>query len=76
MATSLSGNDAISDELHQKTIDHLTGLSTTERVVQLISSVIGAVKDNGEEFFDKLLHSLRECGQEQLADELYHCYSR
>ena len=75
LAASLSGRDAISKPLYQRTIDSHTGLSTTERLVQLVSSVIDAVKVSGGEWFDKLLQSLRECGQERLADELYQCYS-
>ena len=75
LAASLSGRDAISEALYQRTIDRHTGLSTTERLVQLVSSVINAVKVSGGEYFDKLLQSLRECGQERLADELYQCYS-
>ena len=75
LAASLSGRDAISEALYQRTIDSHTGLSTTERLVQLVSSVINAVKVSGGEYFDKLLQSLRECGQERLADELYQCYS-
>ena len=74
LAASLWGNDAISDALYKRTIDRHTGLSTDERLVQLISSVIDAVKVSGGEYFDKLLQSLRECRQERLADELYDQY--
>ena len=74
LAAILWSNDAISDALYKRTIDSHTGLSTTERLVQLISSVIDAVKASGGEYFDKLLQSLRECGQEGLADELYDKY--
>ena len=76
LAASLSGRDAISEALYQRTIDSHTGLSTTDRLVQLVSSVIDAVKVNGGEWFDKLVQSLRECGQERLADELWQCYSK
>ena len=75
-AASLSSRDAIDDALYQRTIDSLTGLSTTERRVQLVNSVINAVRVSGGEHFDKLLQSLRECGQERLADELHQCYSK
>ena len=75
LAVDLFARDAISEALYQRTIDSHTGLSTTERLVQLASSVIDAVKVSGGEWFDKLLQSLRECGQERLADELYQCYS-
>ena len=71
LAASLWGKDTISEALYKRTIDSHTGLSTTERLVQLINSVIDAVKVSGGEYFDKLLQSLRECGQEWLADELY-----
>ena len=74
LAASLSSKDAISDALYKRTIDSLTGISTTERLVQLISSVLNAVKISGGEYFDKLLQSLRECGQERLTDELYDQY--
>ena len=66
LAASLSGRDVISEALYQCTIDSHTGLSTTERLVQLVRSVIDAVKVNGGEWFDKLLQSLRECGQEEV----------
>ena len=73
LAASLWGKDAISEALYKRTIDSHTGLvlSTTERLVQLISSIIDAVKVSGGEYFNKLLQSLRECGQERLGDELY-----
>ena len=70
LAADLWSRDVISDALYKHTIDSHTGLNTTERLVQLISSVIDAVKVSGGEYFDKLLQSLRECGQERLADEL------
>ena len=76
LAASLSGKDAISDALFESTIDSHTGLTTTERKVQLIFSVIKSVKVSGGEYFDKLLQSLRECGQKRLADELYQCYCK
>ena len=37
LAASLSGRDAISKALHQRTIDSHTGLDTTERLVQLVT---------------------------------------
>ena len=76
LAADLWSRDVISEALYQCAIDRHTGLSTTERLVQLVSSVINAVKVNGGEWFDKLVQSLRECGQERLADELCQCYSK
>ena len=74
LAVDLFGRDAISEPLYKCTIDRLTGQSATERLVHLMGSVIDAVKVSGGEYFDKLLQSLRECGQERLADELYDQY--
>ena len=73
LAASLWGKDAISDALYKRTIDSHTGLSTAERLVQLISSVIAVKVISGGEYFDKLLQSLvlREFEQERLADEFY-----
>ena len=76
LATDLWSRDVISEGLYRRTIDSHTGLDTTERLVQLVTCVIDAVKVNGGEWFDKLVQSLRECGQERLADELCQCYSK
>ena len=75
LASDLFSRDAIPEAVYERTIDSHTGLTATERLVQLISSVFNAVKVSGGQYFDKLLQSLRECGQERLADELHQCYS-
>ena len=74
LAADLFSRDAISESLYKCTIDSHTGLTATERLVKLISSVIDAVKVSGGQYFDKLLQSLRQCGQERLVDELYQHY--
>ena len=76
LAADLWSRDAISEALYRRTIDSHTGLDATERLVQLVTCIIDAVKVNGGEWFDKLVQSLRECGQERLADELCQCYSK
>ena len=74
LSVDLFSRDAISEALYKRTIDTHTGLTATERLVQLMSSVMDAIKMVGGEYYLKLLQSLRQCGQDRLAEELYQCY--
>ena len=74
LAMKLYKYGVITDYEYELMFDKKTNMSSKERAIHLVNSVVKATKSNGKAF-DSFLQSLAECELVPLRDTLLQCYS-
>ena len=70
LSLKLCEKGVIPEDAYQALVDGKAKLSTNEAFHKLLNNVVNAVRVDAKKF-DKVLESLKECGAEELAEEIH-----